>query len=402
MSGQTQAAEENAEARTGSATREMPAAIAASRRVPELDGLRGVAILQVVLLHFIADSKTGGFGTLLYRFSQMFRLGWSGVDLFFVLSGFLIGGILLGARESPRYFKTFYTRRVHRILPIYYLSLTLFAIVVLAFGRNLPPPLPVGKEILGRLPFYFLFLQNLFPSTPVPIVGYWLSVTWSLAVEEQFYLAVPLLIRFLSARRLVQVLIATLAVGPLLRWITFVAPGHVFDKAYYVLMPCRADALGLGVLAAIIWRSAEGRRWLQEHKKLLYGAMSFLACGMPIFLKWFQKESIILVTIEYSWIALFYAVVLLVILSNTNGILARAMRWGWLRELGTLSYTIYLIHLVILILCSLWLLGTLPRITDWKGCATIAVAAIITYGLAWLSWTYFEKPLVERGHRYKY
>ena len=105
-------------------------------RIPQLDGLRGIAILLVIALHYLNDSEHGAFGSFLYRFGCAFRLGWAGVDLFFVLSGFLIGGILLEARESVNYFRTFYLRRFFRILPIYYLWVTLFAIAAL----SLDPP----------------------------------------------------------------------------------------------------------------------------------------------------------------------------------------------------------------------------------------------------------------------
>ena len=95
-------------------------------RIPELDGIRGVAILAVMLYHYASLTPGLPFHSLAYRAQAAFRLGWSGVDLFFVLSGFLIGGILIGARNSPRYFQTFYARRVLRILPISVLWLTLF------------------------------------------------------------------------------------------------------------------------------------------------------------------------------------------------------------------------------------------------------------------------------------
>jgi peptidoglycan/LPS O-acetylase OafA/YrhL len=92
-----------------------------SSRIAQLDGLRGLAILLVLALHFLNDSNHGPFGSFLYRFGSAFRLGWAGVDLFFVLSGFLIGGILLDARSSSNYFSVFYIRRLHRIVPIFYL-----------------------------------------------------------------------------------------------------------------------------------------------------------------------------------------------------------------------------------------------------------------------------------------
>jgi len=104
----------------------MRVSLAATARIPQLDGLRGVAILLVIALHYLNDSEHGSFGSFLYRFGSTFRLGWVGVDLFFVLSGFLIGGILLDAREAKNYFRTFYIHRFFRILPIYYLWVSLF------------------------------------------------------------------------------------------------------------------------------------------------------------------------------------------------------------------------------------------------------------------------------------
>jgi peptidoglycan/LPS O-acetylase OafA/YrhL len=91
-----------------------------TKRLTELDGLRGIAVLMVLLEHYVAGSQLGTRGTLIHMFGRLCRLGWTGVDLFFVLSGFLIGGILLDARNSPTYFKTFYGCRAYRILRVYY------------------------------------------------------------------------------------------------------------------------------------------------------------------------------------------------------------------------------------------------------------------------------------------
>jgi len=110
-----------------------PHIVPASKRIPELDGLRGLAILLVILCHYVGAADHSALPHLLHRFLQSFGLGWSGVDLFFVLSGFLIGGILLESRDSDRFFQTFYLRRVHRIVPIYYLWIILF----LVFSRCL-------------------------------------------------------------------------------------------------------------------------------------------------------------------------------------------------------------------------------------------------------------------------
>ena len=96
----------------------MVAATEKSSRIAQLDGLRGIAILLVLGLHYLADSNHGPFGSFIYRFGCAFRLGWAGVDLFFILSGFLIGGILLEVRGADNYFSAFYIRRLHRIVPV--------------------------------------------------------------------------------------------------------------------------------------------------------------------------------------------------------------------------------------------------------------------------------------------
>jgi len=146
------------------------------------------------------------------------RLTWSGVDLFFVLSGFLIGGILLDHRDSPNYFKTFYLRRAYRILPLYFLVVTLCWIVFQLSNRGWTP---FGRIDLfpGTLPWwsFFTFTQNLV----VAVVGGssrgGLGVTWSLAIEEQFYLTLPFVIRRVSRKNLGYILVAVICVVPILR-----------------------------------------------------------------------------------------------------------------------------------------------------------------------------------------
>jgi peptidoglycan/LPS O-acetylase OafA/YrhL len=161
-----------------------------ARRIPELDGLRGLAILLVVICHYVGDADHAGLGYWPHHFLSALSVGWSGVDLFFVLSGFLIGGILLDSRNSSQYFKTFYVRRIHRILPIYYAWIAIYVLIVganiyLARGRS-----AVTGQELRVVPVYFFFLQNMIYS-PSPFQWKWFAVTWSLAVEEQFYLLAP-------------------------------------------------------------------------------------------------------------------------------------------------------------------------------------------------------------------
>jgi peptidoglycan/LPS O-acetylase OafA/YrhL len=376
-------------------------------RLPELDGLRGIAILSVLSLHYITNSRTTnpGFG-LLYHFAQAFRLGWSGVDLFFVLSGFLIGGILLDVRQASNYFSTFYLRRAHRILPIYYLWLASYAAVSLSLAwgpihSSHSSAVPAGFQVLIHL----LFLQNLVPTaTAHPIIAhYWISVAWSLAVEEQFYLIAPLMVRYLSTKRIAHVLIACIVGAPILRAILYSRlPGG--NDLIYVLMPCRADSLAAGMLAALACRS-DARFWLERHTASLRRTLGILVFGALVMLKWLpgaRARSSWQAAFQFSWLAALYVCLLLLALLERNGGIARISRWKFLREWGRVSYCIYLLHLGVLGLCHWVLLRSLPSITNWAGVLTTLLAVGLTWSLAQLSWTFFEKPLLNRGHHYHY
>src|SRR5665213_604282 len=164
------------------------------RRIPELDGLRGMAILLVMVGHYFS---VPGVGAVSLLNGYWFRLGWTGVDLFFVLSGFLIGGILLDARGSSNYFKTFYARRFFRIIPLYYAWILLYVVLApvvrMFFSDRIGPVQRVDGSILAHL----FFLQNFHEFLKSGASFWWFSSTWSLAVEEQFYLVAPLLVRYL-------------------------------------------------------------------------------------------------------------------------------------------------------------------------------------------------------------
>jgi peptidoglycan/LPS O-acetylase OafA/YrhL len=373
-----------------------------SSRIAQLDGLRGLAILLVLALHFLNDSNHGPFGSFLYRFGSAFRLGWAGVDLFFVLSGFLIGGILLDARSSSNYFSVFYIRRLHRIVPIFYLWITLFVIVVLSAGPWISQLIPTSSSALHYIPLYYLFLQNYIQLPFGSLMWVWLSPAWSLGVEEQFYLLAPPLIRFLSLKSLKIVLIGVLLAAPLVRILVFLLmPEGPTDM--YVWMPCRADSLAFGVLAAIFWRDGSIRNWYGAHRSGFRISLSILVLSVPILIKWlFRPFTLAVGSFGYSWLGLLFTGLLLYCLLEPDGWWSSILRIGFLREMGKLSYCIYLIHLAVLHLSHRILLHAAPRIYDLPGAAVTLLAFVLAYCLAKLSWTFFESPLVRRGHKYVY
>jgi peptidoglycan/LPS O-acetylase OafA/YrhL len=400
-----------------------------SRRIPELDGLRGLAILLVLFYHYVESSP------MLPSFvSSAGRLTWSGVDLFFVLSGFLIGGTLLNARESPNYFKAFYLRRAYRILPIYAVTLAAFwlirALSQVEYSDN------VSLQWLFSRPFPWYFYATLTQNISMTYDGVlgpaWLGATWSLAVEEQFYLTLPFMTKYVRPRRLPYLLGIVILLAPVFRTLLrlFVTHGEV---GTYVLMPSRADALMLGVLAAFFLRTENGLKALVAGKKLLYAAQGIFLCGMvwmslePGALSDSQLAEILPITnpdaarsitiwqtfksyagtalssLNYTWIALFYLCMLLIGITQRQSMLAGALRNPALISIGGIAYGAYLFHEPVLGLCyAITTRGTLPVITDFTTLAITSCALVLTVGLAKLSWAYLEKPLIGLGHKYRY
>jgi peptidoglycan/LPS O-acetylase OafA/YrhL len=380
-----------------------------SARIPQLDGLRGVAILLVIGTHYLHDWQRGAFDSLLNRVVSPFRLGWTGVDLFFVLSGFLIGGILLDNRAAKNYFSVFYLRRLHRIVPIYFLWITLYVLTIVFAGAWLANYIPLGAAPLHPVPYFYLFLQNYHNFPFAPLMWAWLGVAWSLGVEEQFYLLAPPLIRYLSLEKLRLCLLATLLIAPLLRVFVYF---HIPDGFYfmYTWMPCRADSLALGVLAALFWRDGSIARWYAANRRLFFFALVLLLIPVVILLtpvSFFLKKSLLphtvgMGTLGYSCFALLFTALLLLCLLEPAGLWSRFLRLGFLRELGTVSYCLYLIHFGTLYLAHGIILHARPRIYDLPGLGVTAFAFLLSYVLAKLSWIYFEQPLVRRGHSYQY
>ena len=372
-----------------------------SGRIPELDGLRGTAILLVILCHYVGQAEHVRLGALPHRLLSAFTVGWSGVDLFFVLSGFLIGGILLNARETPRYFRTFYMRRVFRILPIYYLWTALFAVVVVALVWLKAGFLGITIHDLVRVPVQLLFLQNFFIQLPA-FTWMWFGVTWSLAVEEQFYLVAPLLIRYLTRKTLITTLASTILAEPVIRVLVLrYVPGGGYFAA--LSAPCRADALACGVLLAIGWQDAGFRKFVAQKKAWLSRVVLILFAGVAA-LGWWLVHPINTVTVlvGYSWLAIFYGMLLLTAISQTEGRIARVMRWPFLRWLGGISYCVYLLHDAFNFFAHEILLHARPALYGIKTTLVSALALGTTLLVAAVSWRYLEKPLIRKGHSYSY
>jgi peptidoglycan/LPS O-acetylase OafA/YrhL len=246
----------------------MPSSPRRNYYIPELDGIRGLAVCMV-----FADHMLGGWATpadTLARVPALVRFilghGWLGVDLFFVLSGFLITGILLDSREKPNYFRNFYARRFLRIIPLYY---TVIAVMWLCYGG------PARYFVLS-----YLFLAN-FASAFRANVPHGAGVFWSLAVEEHFYLLWPLLVRILSRRNLALFAFGVVVFVPTLR--LWAESARISYEAIYSYSYFRFDGLALGALLAIWVRTpwANQRTSCGMTAGLLLAAAVLTVAGIP-------------------------------------------------------------------------------------------------------------------------
>ena len=366
-------------------------------RILVLDGIRGLAIALVLVWHFVAVPLSESSLPVLRFLSRVTLQSWSGVDLFFVLSGFLIGGILIDAKGSEHYFRTFYIRRAFRILPIYVVAcLAYFPVSRLAisgFQGAIKPAMPWF--------IYATFTQNFWLASGRWHV--WLSPTWSLAIEEQFYLTLPLLVLLVPAKRLWEVAAAGVITVLAFRTIAYL---HFYpawsNVAFYVLSPFRADGLFLGVLAAILVRNPERLGYVRKQRRALILTATAL-CGVLAFFTWkgWGVLSAAMSTAGYSILAAFYLILLLLTLTS-DGWLKRIFTWRELRWLGTIAYGLYLIHVPALDLSFRLFEHGGPRLAHAVDLFPLTIALGGSLLLAHLSWTLFESRLVRYGHRFVY
>ncbi|MGB6973538.1 MAG: acyltransferase [Terracidiphilus sp.] len=327
--------------------------------LPELDGLRGLAILAVVLYH----CKPRLVGTWLHPIAIW---GWSGVTLFFFLSGFLITCNLLAARDKPRYFHNFHARRILRIWPVYLLLLAwVYAHAPWYVGGS------VGHAV-RTAPWwaYFLFLQNLFPLALPPALG----PTWALAIEEQYYFLWAPAVRWLRNPALLSLpLAAAMVAAPLFRrahfsWLT---PTHTLTHL---------DGLALGGLLAI------GLYTLQLSRRmwLTLGLISFVAGACAVFTI-AAGTPFLDTALSFGYGGAVLALAASVGARNPIHIL---LRRGPLAFYGKISYGLYMVHISVFIYIG-WLdlkmtpYGTAGNlaIVAFRLAASTAVAAALWYGL---------------------
>jgi len=338
-------------------------------------------VLTVVAYHTGGGAQSSN--AVVSAIGTALKAGWSGVTLFFLLSGFLITGILWDSKGADHWWRNFYMRRVLRISPLYYGSLLLVLAVAWLGGRS-------GSKGLW---IYALYLQNM-PWLGDPGAGarpLSLSHFWSLAVEEQFYVVWPLLLWRLKTMSQVKTLCLGVFLGSTIFrygvWVWSAIP-----EAYIGFIFSRAGELALGGYLAMCFRDGS---WMKLERVAPYLAplslLGFFAVCAPSHI--YEPRNMACSTTGLAFITLFYAG--LIVLALGSGVVHRALRAAWLRWVGGISYGIYIFH-VLLQPFYAWIA---ERVDPGAGrVEAIALRAALTWGLttliAWLSFRYFESPVL--------
>jgi peptidoglycan/LPS O-acetylase OafA/YrhL len=391
-----------------------PGLATGSGRVLELDGIRGIAILLVISCHYRAFASS---------FDGLTSIGWIGVDVFFVLSGFLITTILLELRDTSSPFKYFYVRRFLRILPVYYVALAVISVVsaishehmlhlgyfvnrIFFLQSLLDSPALLRRSysvLIGLLPLPALFHKSILPiADQGASLGSWansLGAAWSLSIEEYFYFLwapVVLLVRRQSHVLTIATLLFLVSIG--LRYVGF-SDAHV-----YFDFLARMDVLMVGAYLAIFlqWRRAASSKHGEFADMVMkciiaISAMGFvlsLWCERP-FLGRELRDSASFLVFGLTLLNLFIGASLCLIILNKGdtNLLCRFFRLRGLRYLGTISYSVYLFHIPVYYAVMRMAAKYTAKTRGTDMCAS-TFSLILVIILAALSWKFFEQPIL--------
>lgn len=361
------------------------------KHLPALDGIRGLAVLAVVLFHTGGGSQSTN--PLVRAVGNLVQAGWSGVTLFFVLSGFLITGILWDSQHSEHWLRNFYIRRVLRIFPLYYG--TLLAVLITAFALH------QGSLCLSKIWVFAAYLQNVPPFTELtsrfgsPLRLYHF---WSLAVEEQFYLAWPFLLsRTRNLREAKYLCAAVFFVSFLFRFVMWTFLGGPENFGGFILT--RAGELAAGGFFALCYRDESWKQIERSAPKILViSIVGFLLSALLS--RSFQLRSPVAMIYGLAFITLFWASFVALSLRE-QGLVSRLMNLSWLRWLGTISYGVYIFHVLLIPVYQKVTSLLVPHAGRNQFLVVEAfVTTVLSFFFAWLSFRFYETPFLSLRKRF--
>lgn len=349
---------------------------------PALDILRGIAILSVVFYHN-------------FDFISFFRFGWMGVDLFFVLSGFLITNLLLFSVDNKFYFRNFYIRRVLRIFPLYYLVLFLFFTLSPIYFSQKNPESTFAYYNENKAWFWGYF-QNwlMVRNGPAPVP--YLTHFWSLGVEEQFYLFWPLvLFCFRKLNQLKKVTLGMILFAILYRQIIWSLHSQEVET-YYCNTFTRMDTLLLGSLLAIHLK--QGKRISQAAIKTSFLAFGLLVASSLLFYGNLQRDNSLFATIGYTVSGCFFTSLLYLVIQYGEQLKSGLRRLSALSFLGKISYGIYVYHVPIYLVLATQFSSVMGEFVSNKEDTPLLISItslVATILASTVSFYIFEKPILK-------
>jgi len=357
---------------------------AASERIEALDGLRGVLAMMVVIAHYFGEVPNGVSAVL---------FGWIAVKVFFVLSGFLMARIILAHVGTPGFFQTFYMRRLTRTLPVYLFTVAVVFLAASVFHteawmqaeRNLP----LWSYVTLTQPFVMIARGD--------YGSEWLTPTWTLTVEEQFYLIAPVLCLLVPRRHLLLALGALVGASVLFR-AALVGGDEASFMAANITLPGAAHSMFLGMIAAKV-ADSRGMAWKGSDQALR--ALPVILLAFVFLLRaaggkdatWFHVAGMPLISLAA-------AIYLLSIVRGAPE--ADRLTSPALKFLGRISYGTYLLHMPVLGLMHGILLAGKPDIATVAQVIVTLAAVPATIGTAWIVHRTIEQPMIEWGRKWSF
>lgn len=357
---------------------------AADPRIPALDGVRGLMMLFVLLSHYFAEIPNG---------YPVLGLGWFAVNMFFVLSGFLIGRLIIEKKDYGNFAVVFAMRRLCRTVPSYIISVLLIFAMLWVFRAK--PWTHFETEF--PLWSYLTFTQNVFMGATGGVGAYWASPTWTLALEEQLYMLLPFVFLFAPRRLWLPILVSVAVLAVAIRAVIFTT-GAVNSTWALVMLPARGDVLVAGVIAAILYK--DRRLDLSRYDFALRCApivlllmTTLITLADPVERRLFNIFAPLFVS------AAFASLLLAIVRGAPEG---KRFEGRVLRFFGDNSYCIYLTHLMVLGLMHGLILDAKPQLGTLSQWLVTFAAVPVAVGLGWLMTNLIEAPLTAYGRSWKW